>query len=88
MIDRLFRIVYICAYRMMRLYWAVRRPHTHGALVAIWHDGAILLARNSYLPYYSLPGGYVRRNEIARQAAIRELAEELCGYDLSHHILY
>ncbi len=77
MIDRIFRIVYVCAYWMMRFYWAVRRPHTHGALVAIWHDNTILLVRNSYLQYYSLPGGYVRRNETARQAAIRELTEEV-----------
>ncbi len=77
MIDRLFRVAYICAYRMMRVYWALRRPQSHGALVAVWHDGAILLVRNSYLRYFSLPGGYVRRGETARQAALRELAEEV-----------
>ncbi len=77
MIDRLFRVAYICAYRMMRVYWALRRPQSHGALVAVWHDGAILLVRNSYVPYFSLPGGYVRRAETTRQAALRELAEEV-----------
>ena len=61
----------------MRLYWALRRPYTHGALVAIWHNGTILLIRNSYLRYYCLPGGYVNRNETAQQAAIRELKEEI-----------
>lgn len=77
MIDRLFRVAYICAYRMIRVYWALRRPESHGALVAIWHDGAILLVRNSYVRYFSLPGGYVRRAETAREAALRELAEEV-----------
>ena len=29
-----------------------------------------------YVPYYSLPGGYVHRDETGRQAAARELFEE------------
>jgi ADP-ribose pyrophosphatase YjhB (NUDIX family) len=76
MIDRLYRVAYRGAYRMMRVYWAVMRPQVHGALVAIWHNGEILLVKNSYVRYYSLPGGYVRRDETGRSAAIRELIEE------------
>ena len=76
MIDRLYRVAYRGAYQMMRVYWAVLRPQVHGALVAIWHDGEILLVRNSYVRYYSLPGGYVHRGETGRDAAIRELLEE------------
>jgi 8-oxo-dGTP diphosphatase len=76
MIDRLYRVAYRGAYRMMRVYWAVMRPQVHGALVAIWNNGEILLVKNSYVPYWSLPGGYVHRGETGRQAAIRELIEE------------
>jgi len=76
MIDRLYRVAYRGAYQMMRVYWAVLKPQVHGALVAIWHDGEILLVRNSYVRYYSLPGGYVHRGETGRDAAIRELLEE------------
>ena len=61
---------------MMRVYWATTHPETHGALVAMWHEGRILLVRNSYVPYYSLPGGYVRPSEAGRDAALRELREE------------
>jgi len=32
--------------------------------------------KNSYVRYYSLPGGYVHRGETGRAAAIRELIEE------------
>jgi len=60
----------------MRIYWGVRHPQVHGALVAIWHDGKILLVQNSYVPYRSLPGGYVRPRETGREAALRELREE------------
>lgn len=76
MIDRLYRVAYRGAYRMMRVYWAVLHPQVHGALVAIWHEGEILLVRNSYVRYHSLPGGYVRRGETGREAAVRELFEE------------
>jgi len=75
-IDLFYRVAYRCAYRMMRVYWAVLHPQTHGALVAIWHQGEILLVKNSYVPYHSLPGGYVRKSETGREAALRELFEE------------
>jgi 8-oxo-dGTP diphosphatase len=76
MIDRLYRVAYRGAYRMMRVYWAVMRPQVHGALVAIWNNGEILLVKNSYVRYWSLPGGYVHHGETGRAAAIRELIEE------------
>lgn len=61
----------------MRVYWMLRRPATHGALVALWNGGDVLLVKNSYVPYYCLPGGYVRRGETAQEAALRELREEV-----------
>jgi 8-oxo-dGTP diphosphatase len=76
-VDRGFQLAYSCAYRMMRTYWRLRHPTTHGALVALWNEGEVLLVRNSYVPYYCLPGGYVRRGETAPEAALRELAEEV-----------
>ncbi|HVO18414.1 MAG TPA: NUDIX hydrolase [Anaeromyxobacter sp.] len=77
MIDRLLRLLYLLAYRAMRVYWAMARPRTHGALVALWSGGEILLVRNSYTRYHSLPGGYVRRRESPLEAARRELLEEV-----------
>ncbi len=77
MIDRFYQVGYVCAYQLMRVYWRLLRPATHGALVAIWHQGRILLVRNSYVKYFSLPGGYVREGETGRQAAVRELREEV-----------
>jgi 8-oxo-dGTP diphosphatase len=76
LIDPFYRLAYRCAYRLMRLYWATAHPATHGALVAIWHNGEILLVSNSYVRYRSLPGGYVRAHESGRDAALRELLEE------------
>jgi 8-oxo-dGTP diphosphatase len=77
MIDLCFRTLYRCAYRAMRVYWALVHPRMHGALVAIWHGGEVLVVRTSYAPYHQFPGGYLRRGETAAQAASRELREEL-----------
>ncbi|MGC4069722.1 MAG: NUDIX domain-containing protein [Polyangiaceae bacterium] len=77
LIDACFRLAYRIAYRLMCIYWRLTRARTHGALVAIWHDGKVLLVRNSYVDYYSLPGGYLKTKEDARDAALRELGEEL-----------
>jgi len=77
LVDRMYQLAYTCAYRTLRTYWRIRRPMTHGALVAIWSRGQVLLVRNSYVPYYSAPGGYVRRGESGREAAMRELEEEV-----------
>jgi 8-oxo-dGTP pyrophosphatase MutT (NUDIX family) len=71
----------------LRLYWLaawlyetyrlVARPHTHGALVAIWWGERFLLVQSSYRRSLSLPGGGLEAGETALQAAVRELAEEL-----------
>jgi 8-oxo-dGTP pyrophosphatase MutT (NUDIX family) len=76
-IDAAWRLAYRTAYRGMRVYWRLARPNTHGALVAIWHAGRLLLVKNSYLSYWSLPGGYVRSGEDPVDAARRELLEEV-----------
>jgi 8-oxo-dGTP diphosphatase len=75
--DAAHQRFYRSAYKLMKLYWAAARPKTHGALVAVWHGGRVLLVRQSYLDYHSMPGGYVKPGETAKQAAVRELHEEL-----------
>lgn len=76
-VDWGFQAAYKVAYRLMRVYWGVRRPSTHGALVTLWNRGEVLLVQNSYVKYRSLPGGYVARNETGPEAAVRELREEI-----------
>ena len=75
--DRAWRLAYLCAYRVLRLWWRLRRPRHRGALVALWHDGKVLLVRSSYRRRWDLPGGGVRRGEDPAAAALRELKEEV-----------
>lgn len=77
LVDRAFQLGYKVAYRLMRTAWRLTNPLTHGALVLIWSRGEVLLVRNSYVPYYSAPGGFVKSGEDARDAALRELLEEV-----------
>jgi 8-oxo-dGTP diphosphatase len=76
-IDRAWQLAYAVAYRLLRAWWFVRRPAHRGALVALWHGGKILLLRSSYRAGWSLPGGGIARGETARDAALRELREEV-----------
>lgn len=68
---------YRLAFALARAWWFVRRPHTQGAVVAIWHQGRVLLVRSSYRRSYGLPGGFIKHGETPAEAASRELAEEL-----------
>lgn len=77
MLDALVRTVYRLGYRAFRVWWFVRRPHVHGAFVAVWHDGRLLLIRNSYRHGETLPCGRIERGETPRTAACRELREEV-----------
>lgn len=80
--KRLKRLVaqlrlYWLAARLYDSYLLLARPHNYGALVAIWHQQRLLLVQTSYRHGLGLPGGGLERRETARQAAVRELAEEL-----------
>lgn len=76
-LDLACRSAYRLAYTAQRVYWSLRHPHTHGALVAVWHRGSLLVVKSSYRREYTLPGGYIRRGESAAQAGRRELGEEV-----------
>ena len=77
MVNQIVRIFYIAAYRLLRWYWFFARPTTRGVQVAVWHAGRILILKLSYKPLYSVPGGFVKRGENSRAAAIREMQEEV-----------
>jgi 8-oxo-dGTP diphosphatase len=85
-VDAAFRGAFRVAHRVLRTWWMIRRPRTHGALVAMWNEGRVLLVKNSYRREYTFPGGYVRPGESAIEAAMRELVEEV-GVEISSSAL-
>lgn len=63
--------------------WLIRKglllspwPALNGAQVAVWVGDELLIVRNSYNAYYSLPGGRRNRGESYAACAARELSEE------------
>jgi ADP-ribose pyrophosphatase YjhB (NUDIX family) len=64
-------------YLGLRCFWFLFRPKSRGTLVAVWFEGHLLLVKNSYRRGYSLPGGNRRPGEKARNAAVREIREEV-----------
>jgi len=76
---RVLRVGYRCAHVVLRLWWFIGRPHTHGVKLVIRDGEAVLFVRHSYgrRDLWELPGGGVARDESPRQAAAREAREEL-----------
>jgi len=74
--DKLWQWGLWAAYRLLRCYWFIYRPASHGACVVLWHAGRVLLIENSYKSEYTIPGGSVKKGESPAEAAARELFEE------------
>jgi 8-oxo-dGTP diphosphatase len=85
-IDAAWRIAYVVAYRVLRVWWLVGRTRSQGAFVAVWRDGKLLVIRNSYRRSVTIPSGNIDRGETPVQAAARELAEEV-GIEVSPEAL-
>ena len=76
-IDLGIQRAYRMAYLGMRVWWNIAHPDTRGVFVGFWLDGRVLLIRNSYLDYYSFPGGGVKKGEPFLYGAVRECREEV-----------
>jgi 8-oxo-dGTP diphosphatase len=76
-LDVGFRLAYRLAFRVLRVWWFLRRPTHRGVVVAVWHAGRVLVVRPSYRRTLDLPGGGIARGEAAVAAACRELGEEV-----------
>lgn len=69
-------------YGLGNIYWRIFQPITIGVKVVVSNDdGEVLLVKQSYQSYWSLPGGGVESGESSRKAAIREVREET-GIDI------
>ena len=75
---RVRRLGYRVAYRLLTVWWCVRRPETEGVKCLLTHGQEVLLVQHTYGPVvWDLPGGALKRHEPPVSAAEREMAEEL-----------
>ena len=77
LIDKLFRIFYVVAYRVLLCLWYILKPTTRGVYIAVWNNRKILIIKNSYRKTYTCPSGGIKQHEKGRAAAVRELREEV-----------
>ncbi len=62
-------------YRIVRL---IKPKYTVGTIPFVFRsDGRLLLVRHSYKSGWATPGGFVNRREVAADAAVREVSEEV-----------
>ncbi|MEM7413684.1 MAG: NUDIX hydrolase [Myxococcota bacterium] len=76
-VDHVWRAGMRVAYQLQLLWWRFRKPRIEGSYVAVWCAGELLVIQNSYRPSLSLPAGGLKRGESPREAAVRELGEEV-----------
>jgi 8-oxo-dGTP pyrophosphatase MutT (NUDIX family) len=77
-IDRPLRLGLTAAHSLLKLNWLVRRPRTFGAhALALTPERKIILVKLRYARGWRLPGGGHRADEDPRDAALRELREEI-----------
>lgn len=77
MINRLHRWALLVADLAFRSYCFLVRPQRHGVYIVVWWEDRILLVQNSYRRELTLPSGGIKSGEQPRDAALRELKEEV-----------
>jgi 8-oxo-dGTP pyrophosphatase MutT (NUDIX family) len=78
MLDRLLRAGATSFHKLLAAGWFFRRPRTLGAhAIALTPEGRLVLVRLRYAPGWRLPGGGRDASELASDAALRELREEI-----------
>lgn len=70
-------MLYKILYPFAKIYWRIFKPITFGVRVILIKNNQILLVQHTYLPGWMLPGGTVKFEEDFKEAAQREIKEEL-----------
>jgi 8-oxo-dGTP pyrophosphatase MutT (NUDIX family) len=77
-LDFVLRLAATAAHGLLKAVWFVRRPKTFGAhAVALTPDERLVLVRLRYASGWRLPGGGRAPSEDPKDAALRELREEI-----------
>ena len=78
MIDALVRVAATAAHKLLKITWFIRRPRTFGAhAIALTRERRLILVKLRYARGWRLPGGGRSATEDPREAALRELREEI-----------
>jgi 8-oxo-dGTP pyrophosphatase MutT (NUDIX family) len=76
--DTLLRPIMIAGHQLLKAGWFIRRPRTFGAhAFALTPERKLILVKLRYASGWRLPGGGHGSGEDPREAALRELREEI-----------
>ena len=75
--DTAFHLFYKLVHAGLIAFSFVFRPAVRGVNVVLRQGQHFLLVKNSYRKRLSFPGGYVKSGESPKDAAVREVAEEM-----------
>jgi 8-oxo-dGTP pyrophosphatase MutT (NUDIX family) len=74
--ERFKDIFYIGSLSLMKAYWRIMKPITHGARILLVSGNEVLLVRHRRRTAWNLPGGGISLSEDPASGALRELYEE------------
>ena len=77
-----YKVLYTFLYQAHQVYCRIRHPEVFGSYVLCMHNARVLLIKNSYKRYWTLPCGGIASGETPTEAAIREAREEV-GLELA-----
>ena len=75
--NKFWHFIYNILYRLHLVYCFFARPKVKGAYIICLYEQKVLIIKNSYKTYYTIPCGKVDKGESALEAAKRELKEEV-----------
>ena len=78
LLNSVLRVAFTGAERIRRTFRLVTRPELFGAhAIPLTPEGKLVLIKLRYVPGWRLPGGGLKAGETPREAAVRELREEI-----------
>jgi 8-oxo-dGTP pyrophosphatase MutT (NUDIX family) len=75
--NKIIRLFLKIAFKLHLIICFLVRPTIYGVYIAVWYDDRILMIKNSYKEKLTIPCGRIKRREKKKEAAIRELREEV-----------
>ena len=79
----MIKLLYKIYYKLHLIYCFIFRPKVHGAYCLLYVDDKVLVIKNSYKDFWTIPCGMIDRGETPLEAAAREVKEEV-GIFLTH----
>ena len=77
LLQEMIKFLYIIYYKLHLVYCFLFRPKVEGSYCLIFVDDYLLIIKNSYKTYWTVPCGGINKGEEPIDAAIREVEEEV-----------